>query len=85
MAPGGRDVHPMNDPARAALYNQAIRRAVAGRRGQLVVDYAGFMASQPGGSLDRSIRPDGMHVDGAGLDVVGRWLGFLAVYVSAWR
>jgi len=85
VAPGGRDVHPMNDPARAVLYNQAIRRALSGRKGQLVVDYASYMASQPGGSLDRSIRPDGMHVDGAGLDVVGRWLGFLAVFVSMWR
>ncbi len=85
VAPGGRNVHPMNDPARAALYNQAIRAAVAGKSRQLVVDYAAFMASQPGGSLDRSIRPDGMHVDGAGQEVVGRWLGTLAVFVYAWR
>ena len=83
VAPGGQDVHPMNDPTRTDRYNAVLRDVVSHHPRQHVLPYAAFMASQPGGPIDRSVRPDGVHVDGAGRGVVGNWLG--ATLVAAAR
>ena len=75
VAAGGTDVHPMNEPARADRFNAMLRDVVSHHPRQRVLPYAAFMAAQPGGPVDRTIRPDGVHVDGAGRAIVGNWLG----------
>lgn len=52
-----------SDPARIALYNQ-LGRDLADRHPDDValIDLRGFMADLPGGPLDRTLRPDGIHL-----------------------
>ncbi len=67
--------HAMSDPARMVRFNQLLREVEAERPALKVADLAGYLASTPGGELDRAMRPDGVHfTDTAAVQVAG-WLG----------
>ena len=66
---------PESDPARIDRLNELIREAAALRPGvTTVVDFGAFVASQPGGELDPSIRSDGVHLTEDFIPVVGEWM-----------
>jgi peptidoglycan/LPS O-acetylase OafA/YrhL len=70
----GRPPYPAAAPGRVEHLNQLIRDMAVTHPGVRVLDLAGFMASEPGGDLDPSLRPDGVHLTPlAALDAV-RWL-----------
>ncbi len=64
-----------NDPARVRRLNDLVAATVAGEPGATVIDLHGWFADRPGGALDRSLRPDGVHVDYEGSAEVATWLG----------
>jgi lysophospholipase L1-like esterase len=66
--------HAMSDPARMVRFNELLREVAAERPALQVADLAGYLASTPGGELDRTMRPDGVHfTDAAAVQVAG-WL-----------
>ena len=66
---------PESDPARIDRLNELIREAAALRPGvATVVEFGEFVAGQPGGGLDPSIRSDGVHLTEAFMPVVGAWM-----------
>jgi len=66
---------PESDPARMERLNELIREAASLRPGvATVVDFGGWMATQPGGGLDPSIRSDGVHLSEPFIAVTGDWL-----------
>lgn len=66
---------PESDPARIDRLNELILEAASLRPGvATVVDFGAFVAAQPGGELDPSIRSDGVHLTEEFIPVVGNWL-----------
>lgn len=68
-----------NDPARMARINALIAATVEDDEHAVLVDYAGHLATYPGGEMDPTMRPDGIHLstdpDANAIDRVGAWLG----------
>jgi peptidoglycan/LPS O-acetylase OafA/YrhL/lysophospholipase L1-like esterase len=67
--------YPVSEPARTARYNEILQEIAAERPALHLVDLAGWMRTLPGGELDASIRPDGVHFSKSGAVEVARWLG----------
>ena len=65
----------MSDPTRMVRFNELLREVAAERPNLRVVDFAGFLATAPGGELDRTMRPDGVHLTDAAALQVAQWLG----------
>jgi hypothetical protein len=59
----------INDPGRIAIWNQMVSEFAAAPRSARF-DLAALIGAAPGGLRDRTWRPDGMHLDGAPLDIV---------------
>jgi len=66
---------PSNDPARMERYNQVIVETVRDDPTVRVIDLAGYTDGLPGGALDPSFRPDGVHFTPESAAVVADWLG----------
>ena len=67
---------PESEPARVDRLNQLIHQVAALRPGVAgVVDFQGWLASQPGGELDETKRDDGLHFKDTYLPSIGAWLG----------
>ncbi|MEY2458328.1 MAG: hypothetical protein QOG30_158, partial [Acidimicrobiaceae bacterium] len=66
---------PESDPARMAAFNDALRRVADERSAVEVVDLNAYLASLPGGEMDLSLRPDGVHFTLGSTHVVGPWIG----------
>ncbi|HEY8524213.1 MAG TPA: acyltransferase family protein [Acidimicrobiales bacterium] len=67
--------YPESDPARIDRLNQIIREIADAREGAVVVDLQGYLASLPGGEMDRRLRPDGVHFENETAQEVANWLG----------
>ena len=65
---------PANDPARMVRFNQLIRAVQAQRPALRIIDLAAWLRSRPGGELDPSFRPDGIHFTDASTAIVAAWL-----------
>jgi len=66
---------PESDPTRMDNLNALLRKAAALRPGVAsVVDFQAWLASQPGGEMDATRRPDGIHFVDEFLPEIGRWL-----------
>jgi lysophospholipase L1-like esterase len=76
LSPNGISPHyAMSDPARMVRFNQLLGEVAAERPELHIVDLAGFLAGAPGGELDRTLRPDGVHFTDAAALQVANWLG----------
>lgn len=54
--------YPTSDPARTARFNELLRQAAQLRPDVVrVVELGSLLAAEPGGELDGSLRPDGIH------------------------
>lgn len=74
---------PESDPARMARLNE-MWRAVASERAEVrVVDLAGYLARLPGGEMDPSLRPDGVHFSETTALKVAEWLGPAIIAASS--
>jgi peptidoglycan/LPS O-acetylase OafA/YrhL len=68
-------VFPESNPERMIRYNKMVAQMAAERPGVMVVDFRSWLRQQPGGELDPSRRPDGVHfTDDSALAASG-WLG----------
>ncbi|MEY2570999.1 MAG: hypothetical protein QOE63_1349, partial [Acidimicrobiaceae bacterium] len=67
--------YPESDPARMAALNALWHEVAAARRGVQIVDLAGYLASLPGGEMDPTLRPDGVHFTDVTAVQVAAWLG----------
>lgn len=67
---------PESDPARVDRLNELLAEAVALRPGvATLVDFQGWLASQPGGELDAAKRSDGLHFYDEYAPTIAAWLG----------
>lgn len=66
--------YAMSDPARMVRFNELLREVAAERPQLRVADLAGYLASTPGGELDRAMRPDGVHFTDDAAVQVASWL-----------
>jgi peptidoglycan/LPS O-acetylase OafA/YrhL len=67
---------PSTEPARMDRYNQLVAEALAGHPEVRPVDLAGRLNPAGGTGVDRSVRPDGIHLaPGPARALVERWLG----------
>jgi peptidoglycan/LPS O-acetylase OafA/YrhL len=68
-----------SEPGRIDRVNDLIAAAVEADDHAVLVDFAGHLASYPGGELDPRLRPDGIHLstdpEANATDQVGAWLG----------
>lgn len=71
----GRPPYPESDPARVDRFNEILATTVDPRPEAMVFDLAGWMSSQPGGELDRSLRFDGVHFTEESTGRLAAWLG----------
>lgn len=53
---------PESDPARIERYNDLGRDLAAAHDDVELIDYRGYLQAQPGGQMDRGLRPDGIHL-----------------------
>ncbi len=67
--------YPASDPARMTRFNEVLATVVDAHDHAVLADYAGFLRSTPGGELDATLRPDGVHLANDQTRVVGDWLG----------
>ena len=66
---------PESDPDRMRGYNRMLRDVARQRPGVHVVDFRTYLRQQPGGELDWSQRPDGVHfANGVVEPIVAGWL-----------
>ena len=65
---------PENDPERIDRLNQMIREVAAGRPRVTVLDLAAHMASMPGGEINLTDRPDGIHWTAASSLALAPWI-----------
>jgi len=70
----GPPPYPVADPARVAWLNDQIRAVTAGRPFVEIVDLAARLAQWPGGDLDPTRRPDGVHLSDQAAIEVAAWL-----------
>ena len=68
---------PASDPQRMERFNALVAQVAAERPDQVeVLDLAGYLRSTPGGELDPTLRPDGIHLTwDAATQVSSDWLG----------
>ena len=67
---------PESDPERIDQLNALLREAASLRPGvATVADFQGWLATQPGGEIDASKRPDGLHFTDEYVPNIGAWLG----------
>jgi peptidoglycan/LPS O-acetylase OafA/YrhL len=71
----GRPPYVEADRARVDRFNEILASVVDPRPEADVVDLAGWLRSQPGGELDRSLRPDGVHFSELSTGALAGWLG----------
>ena len=71
----GKPPYAEADRARVDRFNQVLASVVDPRPGADVVDLAGWLRAQPGGELDRSLRPDGVHFSELSTGTLAGWLG----------
>ena len=69
----GPPPYPVADPARVAHLNELVAATLADRPNARLLDLAGFLAARPGGELDRSRRPDGVHLAVDEARLVAAW------------
>jgi peptidoglycan/LPS O-acetylase OafA/YrhL len=71
------DQHPASEPGRAEAMNELIRGVAERHPGDVhVLDLQAYLQSTPGGEMDPSIRPDGVHYTTPSATAVGeQWLG----------
>lgn len=74
-ASGTNAAAPADGDARVARFNGILREVARERPELAIVDLAGWLGRQPGGELDRSLRPDGVHFNVETAEVVAPWLG----------
>ena len=68
--------HPSSDPARMDRLNELVREVAAEHPDVVrVLDLAAHLRARPGGELDPSLRPDGVHVSEEASGEVAAWLG----------
>jgi len=67
--------YPENDPARVRRFNRMLDEVAKERPGITVIDFRTWLRQTPGGELDWSLRPDGMHFSDAAAVQVAGWLG----------
>lgn len=83
--------YPASDPARMARLNELVAAVVERAPRAEIADYAGHLRTYPGGELDETLRPDGVHLANAQTRQVGDWLGpellelFGARAIEDWR
>jgi hypothetical protein len=66
---------PESDPARVDRLNELMAEAVALRPGvATILDFQGWLASQPGGELDAAKRSDGLHFYDEYAPTIAEWL-----------
>ena len=70
----GPPPYPVAEPERIAHLNALVAATLADRPGVQLVDLAGFLAARPGGELDRTRRPDGVHLSVDEARTVGAWI-----------
>jgi hypothetical protein len=75
-----RDVTPQNDPARIDRLNAIVADATAGLNVEFA-DYPGFIGPV-GGSRDKALRRDGVHLSDRGRDEAAEWLATEVLGVS---
>lgn len=76
MVPRPATPAPSSDPARMARLNELIEEVAAERPDVVrVIDVAGHLRASPGGELDPSVRPDGVHVSEEASGPLAAWLG----------
>lgn len=68
----GPPPYPVAEPARIARYNELLTQVLADHPVDLL-DLAGFLQAMPGGDLDRSRRPDGVHLSRPVAHDIGVW------------
>jgi hypothetical protein len=64
-----------SDPARMARLNELIDEIVQDDPDAELADYAGRLRTYPGGELDATLRPDGIHLANDQSHLIGDWLG----------
>lgn len=65
---------PEGDPARADRYNEILHQTLDGREGVRVVDFDAYLAARPGGEVDPTLRPDGVHLASVDFPDIAAWL-----------
>ncbi len=74
---------PESDPARVDRLNALMRDAVSRRPGVAkLIDFQGWLASQPGGENDPAKRTDGIHFQDSYVETIGGWLGPQVVAIA---
>lgn len=66
--------YPENDPARMKRYNELVSQVASEVPAVAVVDLNGHLRSLPGGEMDPSLRPDGVHFSNESTDIVAPWI-----------
>ena len=66
---------PENDPARMARLNELAHEVIRTRNDTAIVDLRAKLQAEPGGELDLSRRPDGIHWSTVAAKDEGAWLG----------
>ncbi len=68
---------PASNPLRMQRFNTLVAQVAAERPDTVeLVDYAGYLRTQPGGELDPALRPDGIHLTWeSAFQVCDDWLG----------
>ena len=67
---------PGSDPARIDRFNALVREVLAADPLVTVLDLPGFLATRPGGEMDATVRPDGVHfTPEAAATIANEWLG----------
>jgi hypothetical protein len=76
------DGFPESDPDRMARLNELILEIVDDDPHAELGDYAGRLRTYPGGELDETLRPDGIHLANDQSHLIGNWLGpeVIAIY-----
>jgi lysophospholipase L1-like esterase len=65
---------PISEPARMDRLNQLIGEVDARRDEMVVLDLVAHIRSLPGGEMDASLRPDGVHFSEDAAPALARWL-----------
>jgi hypothetical protein len=71
----GKPPYVESDRARVDRFNEILASVVDPRPEADVLDLAGWLRAQPGGELDRSLRPDGVHFSELTTGTLAGWLG----------
>jgi lysophospholipase L1-like esterase len=76
---------PTSDPARVNRFNEILREVASERPELHLIDYAKWMESRPGGVLDLTLRPDGVHLArNAAATILAPWLGPAILRAAGW-